>query len=553
MKTMKNIFSTAALVLMGAASLTSCTDGNDWDVDSAFDRLFGTSDISITAQDTKAAISFTKTSGATAYQVELSTDSLYADDVSKSSILDTLTNTPDTLYNLNGETKYYLRMRSIADGKNNSKWVYYTTGSGKYYFTTKSEQLFYDLTENDYDFSECKTTWKAGSAVDSITVWKGDEEVMCHVLTAEEITAGAYTIDGLNPTTTYTIYLKNGIAKRGTLTLTTTSAPPAASITYRLSSDVTVLSQSIIDEVAKKAQEAAGSTTNYSATIVIPAGSELDVHGTAEDGGVSTLNIPDGMSVTFFGNAGTKTPTLKLSKTIDVAGSHSFVTFENLDITDNGAGYFINQSANATVDQFNVTGCDVSGFSTAFFRIKDSNGVTINNLNLTNSIFHDMCSGYSFIHVDAGSGAGKVNNIKISNCTLYNIATGGKMFIFSKKTNMNSIEIDHMTMYNCIGNGNYFVDFGDSDHGPSTFTISNSLFTKTPDTATGKNIRSSLTPTVSNSYSTNDFYKVLKGVEAWTDVSSEAVFTDPANANFTLTSKYANLGIGDSRWIVVSE
>src|SRR5574344_1780384 len=142
MKTLKNIFGTAALALMGISMLASCTDGNDWSVDSAYDRLFGpTGSISVTAQETKAAISFTKISGATAYEVEYSTDSLYLDDVSSSSTVIKLSSNSDTLRDLMGDTKYYLRLRSVADGKNSSKWVYYQSGT-KSYFTTKAEQIF---------------------------------------------------------------------------------------------------------------------------------------------------------------------------------------------------------------------------------------------------------------------------------------------------------------------------------------------------------------------------------------------------------------------------
>ena len=62
--------------MMGLMALSSCTDGQDWSVDSAFDRLCGTQDITVTTFDNKAAVTFGKTPNTTSYQVEVSTDSL---------------------------------------------------------------------------------------------------------------------------------------------------------------------------------------------------------------------------------------------------------------------------------------------------------------------------------------------------------------------------------------------------------------------------------------------------------------------------------------------
>lgn len=49
-----------AFMLLGFASMTSCTDDNDWSVDSSYERLFHTIDLSVTALDDRAEISFKK-------------------------------------------------------------------------------------------------------------------------------------------------------------------------------------------------------------------------------------------------------------------------------------------------------------------------------------------------------------------------------------------------------------------------------------------------------------------------------------------------------------
>lgn len=54
----RNILYIAALGM----TTTACTDGNDWGVDSAFDRLFGVNadKIAVTAEDLTAEVTFSK-------------------------------------------------------------------------------------------------------------------------------------------------------------------------------------------------------------------------------------------------------------------------------------------------------------------------------------------------------------------------------------------------------------------------------------------------------------------------------------------------------------
>jgi hypothetical protein len=250
------------------------------------------------------------------------------------------------------------------------------------------------------------------------------------------------------------------------------------------------------------------------------------------------------MSITFFGMAGGDAPTIKFQKNIDMEGTHGYIAFENVVVVNDGAGYFINQSKACNVGEFRVKDSEISGFATAFFRLQGTDVKVVSKLVLDNSIFHDMCSGYSFIHVDAGSGKGVVNNIDIDNSTLYNIATGGKMFIYSKNTNMESITVSNTTFYNCIGNNNYWVDFGANTYGCSAaFEFEKCLFTKTPDEVT-KNNRSSNTIVFNDCWKTTDFFKTFEGCNAY-ESSSDDIFTDPTKGDFTL-----KIGdkVGDPRW-----
>lgn len=562
MKSIKNILGTASMMAL-ALSATSCTDGNDWDVDGSLSRLFGLNGDKITVEtaETSATVTFSaftsKTVPAPEYYVfEVSKDSLY-EGVENANIIKfgedkSLTSSPVVLSGLDGDSKYYMRVKAMSSTSNESKWVYYKDGSS---FKTKAEQIFNNVEATDLFEDHVNLSWTPGAEVTHITYANANdvENIQTINLTDEQKAAGKYTLSGLQPTSTYTITIYKNDVKRGQLQVTTPAAMPAANFKYSLASDVTVISQDLIDEIAEKAKAAAGNETNYSATIGIPAGAKIALYGTNDsDGGKTNVTIPDGMSVTFFGLAGGETPTITLDKNFDIAGSHAYIKFQNVKLEENGAGYFINQNKACTVSEFTLEDCEVSNVKTSFFRIQGKDAKSIGKLTLKNSIFTNLCAGYGFIHIDAGSGAGRLDNVEIDGCTFNSICVTGKVFIFSKKTDMQDITIKNSTFYNCNGNGQYFVDFNTDSFGPNTFLIENCIFGKSADEATNKNIRSKTPATVANSFRTTDFFKVIKGVND-TEFSSTQLFTDPANGNFTIKAGTLKEKAGDPRWYVVED
>lgn len=562
MKSIKNILGTASMMAL-ALSATSCTDGNDWDVDGSLSRLFGLNGDKITVEtaETSATVTFSAfTSKAVPspeyYVFEVSKDSLY-EGVENANIIKfgedkTLTSSPVVLSGLDGDSKYYMRVKAMSSTSNESKWVYYKDGSS---FKTKAEQIFNNVEATDLFEDHVNLSWTPGADVTHITYANANdaENIQTINLTDEEKTAGKYTLAGLQPTSTYTITIYKNDVKRGQLQITTPAAMPAANYKYSLASDVTVISQTLIDEIAEQAKAAAGNETNYSATIGIPAGAKVALYGTNDtDGGKTNVTIPDGMSVTFFGLAGGETPTITLDKNFDIAGSHAFIKFQNVKLEENGASYFINQSKACTVSEFTLEDCEVSNIKNSFFRFQGSDAKSIIKLTLKNSIFTKLCAGYGFIHIDAGSGKGHLDNVEIDGCTFNSICVTGKVFIFSKKTDMQDITIKNSTFYNCNGNGQYFVDFNVDTFGPSTFTIENCIFGKSADEATDKNIRSKTPATVANSFRTTDFFKVIKGVND-TEFSSTQLFKDPANGDFTIKAGTLKEKAGDPRWYVVED
>ncbi len=560
MKTI-NKYLGVALMGLGLVSMSSCTDGNDWDVESAFNRLFGADEekISVTPTATTATVEFSASqpqennSGNIYYIIEVSKDSLY-DEVAMGGERATvygedksITKSPFEITGLDGDTEYFLRIKVMSDTKGDSKWAYYDEGA---HFKTDAEQIFAEVTADDYTDSQVTLSWTDPNVTHiAVSVDGAEIEGSPFNLTDEEKANQSKTFTGLNQLTNYTFVIYNGEAKRGTRTVTTAAAPPAAAYTRYLETTETRLNQALFDQIVADARTETGEQ-NVSITIVFPAGSTTEIIGddTAADPG--TLKISDGVSVNFFGRGGGETPTLKLLKNFDIAGSHNFITFEHLNIVDGGAGYCINQSTACSVSEVKFTDCNVSGQATAFFRLQKDGAKVINALTIDNCVMHDMCSGYSYIHVDANSGDGVVKNINISNSTFYNVAPSGKMFIYSKKTNMESINITNCTFNNNTGSGNYFIDFNDDAYGPSgDFNITNCVFGKSADDNT-KNIRASKDPNVVNSFCTSDFYKQkgFPGINEL-DYTYDKLFVAPDEADFHFQKgTLEDYKTGDPRW-----
>lgn len=544
MKRISNILSIAFAGALGL-SMTACTDGNDWDTDGSFSRLFGVDakNISVEAEETQATVSFSTIQGAEYYVIEFSTDSLYNDiepGGPKALLVGTdgsIKKSPVVVKGLAGDTKYYLRMKAMAEGKADSKWVYYREGKT---FRTKAEQIFNEIPAEDRSEDRIRLTWTPGAEVTSVTVRMNDELKDSLILNDAEKAAGEYTVTGLNPSTTYVFTIFNGEAKRGQLTASTTAAMPAADFKYMLDEGVSVITTELLNEIATMAQEAAGSTVSYSATIGIPAGTTIDIHGISEtDKSPTSVKIPDGMSVTFFGMAGGDAPVINLSKSIGLDGSHAFIRFENVKVTNGGCEYLINQSTGCTVGTLEFKDFAMTDMPRSLVRLQSSDPKTIENLIIDNTVITNQGDGYALLYFN--SAAYTVRNITIKNSTF---STLKHNFIQCPGATVEKIDVTDCTFYNIIGSGRYFIDA----QGISVTTnVTNTIFAKTNNDA-AKGIRTDGAVNFSNSYMTSDF--VLASNKFTTDMTFEGtatdLFADPANGDFTLK---AFINAGDPRWI----
>lgn len=544
MKRINYILNIAFAGVLGL-SMTACTDGNDWDTDGSFSRLFGVDakNISVEAEETQATVSFSTIQGAEYYVMEFSTDTLYNDiepGGPKAMLVGTdgsIKKSPVVVTGLAGDTKYYMRMKAVANGKADSKWVYYREGKT---FRTKAEQIFNEIPAEDRSEDRIRLSWMSNAEVTSITVRQNEELLDSIILTDTDKAAAEYTVTQLNPSTTYVFTIFNGEAKRGQLTASTTAAWPAADFKYMLDEGVTVITTDLLNEIATMAQEAAGSAVSYSATIGIPAGTTIDIHGTSEtDGSATSVKIPDGMSVTFFGMAGGDAPVINLSKSIGLDGSHAFIRFENVNVTNGGCDYLINQSTGCTVGTLEFKDFVMTDMPRSLVRLQSAPPKTIENLIIDNSIITNQGDGYALLYFKETPYT--VRNITVKNSTF---STLKHNFIQCPNATVEKIDITDCTFYNIIGGGRYLIDAQGLN---VTTNISNTIFAKT-NSETAKGIRTDGAVNFSNSYMTSDF--VLSSNKFTTDMTFEGtaddLFADPANGDFTLK---AFINAGDPRWI----
>ncbi|MCD8202589.1 MAG: DUF5123 domain-containing protein [Prevotella sp.] len=557
MKTINKILGFSAMALLGLFSV-SCVDGNDWDVDSAYNRLFSVGDdnITVTADTTSATVEFSSVSGAEYYIIEVSEDSLYNDIAlggTSSSIVygqdGSITSSPVVIDGLSGETKYYLRMKSYSSTTTESHWAYYKSGGT---FKTLAEQLFYDLADDDVSSTSVHVTWPANAEVTHLGYKTASQEDTTMIaLDAATIAAGEYTFEDLQSTTTYTFFIFNGNVKRGSFTVTTVSAAPDADFTYTIPSGTTRIDQDLMSEIVAEAQEAAGQT-NVSITISLPAGEELEVCSAAEtEGNYSSLSIPEGISVTFWCGSANKA-TLKMIKSLEIGGYHNSIGFENVILKDNNDDnpYIINQTNACTIGEVSFKSVEINDLDRSLFRLQNSNyDKTIGKLTLDDCVITNQGSGnYAFIlYKDANI---RGDEVEITNCTFN---TMQYTFIQCAGSNgSDKITIENCTFYNSIGSGRYLVDAQDLS---TEIYLTNLVLAKTYVETGAKGGRTGGSFYCTNVLQTNDFVISSNDIKADMkddDVSSSDLFVDPENGDFTIQiNKYAEFG--DPRWYPADE
>lgn len=607
MKELRHIIALGICGLWGSLAIVSCTDGNDWETDSSYERLFSTleSSFSITPADkaAQAEASWKATPNTTYYVIEVSTNPL-SDQVAMGAEgnivfgngIEKITDTEYLMEDLEPETTYYARIKSVNKNGLESQWIYYDEGGT---FQTKKEEVLGAASE--ITSSTIRITWEENCTVTSLRIYneaKGYDQTI--LLESTDLEACAVTVSGLSPMTTYTFEIYNGTKLRGTTTVTTAAGEMAevevsgigkteATLTwdiegadgYALVSDGTIptAATSTLSEVQTCTVSGLTAYTSYTfylfsegnivgtATFTTlrdyPSGYEqVSITSVAEwdaalgntystsdvvfiisadldlSASSAELTSDKGLKNVIFWGEGTSKP--KLNMTLDMEGDLGTVEFYHLEMSSTQGNswsrtYLINYQDNASISEIKVEDCEITETGVAI-RGKMSSG-TFGNITVNNTLFnncHEMVIGIHEIDTNAtANGTISITNSTIMNPENYVVRTRYHQYTFA---------VDGFTFYGTISR-TIFDDSGMS----STISISNSLFG-----GVNSSIRlyadNMTATTADNLFCATDFrwrnssYNVTD-----TDLTTDELFPNAASGDLTVGSETYK-SYGDPRW-----
>lgn len=520
-----NILKKSIFIFMAIGAVTftatSCSEPDDELTSVEYDRLFKPTDFTAKVQDkTNIKLSWECLSKAESYTIQL-----FADDAdmnfngTPAVELTGITENPYTVTGLAGETTYSIRIKSVA-GEKESHWSTTTA-------TTAAEQIFQEVTDDDITSKSITLKWTAGAEVTSIVVSGGKEEN--YTLSAEEIANGTTTFSGLEYETKYTFVIMNGNKVRGTVTATTlpnyTPAYPNSDL------------QALIDAAEE------GSTI-----MLLPAkdGSTSNFVYLGEDGAETTLelNISKNIAIKCLG---TKPVTARIKFVLN--GATGFTT-ENIQYTGVAADALI-KTTNCS-GTINVNNIEVSGYGNLLVD-PGENACTVDELNITNSYFHDMCTSKRFI--DSQKKKCAILKFNMNHCTVANACSGSDFIRFDYNAKQPIvINFTNNTLYKieATSKGLFYIRSNKSGDKFFTANIKNNVFAELSE----KVFFSQDAKTDNIVFENNNYYNAPSllanpdggagKVFDTTGLSLDPGFKDAAKGNFTITNEtLLEKGIGN--------
>lgn len=548
-----------------AGIMVSCTNGNDWEVDSSKAKVLQTKIPQVSKVNGEAALQITvEAFGCSSVEYQASTSADFTTNLA-SAITNSLT---CKLTGLKGYENYYVRVRGLKSGMEPSTWMYYAssdaTGALKT-IMTNGVQLINDIPSTDITVNSVKISWlteKDGVTYRPIkasaTYSNGEEQVVTEYdLSDAEIAAKSTVLTGLLNSTKYEIRILQDYGD-GTLEcigykeVKTQMAPPSADATLELTTETT-LTQAMITQLANEAKAARGSEEDYEATIIIPAGASI----TVQDGN-NAIKVPTGMTLNFFGSGEETTrPTLIFPHELNIEGKHTAIRFENVNLlgSDNRANqlYVINQKTVTNTSTVQFSSCTIKNFGRSVIRMSGTAGV-ISNVVVDDCIFQDLGFGdYGIFQTEKTDC--KIESIEVTNSTF---DTCRDFIVRGKEATtgiLSSIKFSDCTFYNCINDSKYLIDI--TANAESDITMKNIVLGKLYGKGRGIRAMGSKTPdytTFDGFYQLSDVVwggqKIDAGASSWPGTfksryTTPEMYTDPDNHDFTLLHY---LDAGDPRW-----
>lgn len=507
--------------LMAVLCLSACKKDNLEEITTLNTaRVFSSPGLTTTiVNKTGVKLSWNAVPNASSYTIEVYDNTDFSGTPVKSIASITAAQLPYTVTGLIGDTQYSIRVKGVAQGIADSKWV---TTSAK----TDTEQIFQAVNQTKITATDVVLNWTPGEIATSITLSPGN---ITHAVTAAEIAAGEAIVTGLSSETTYTAQLLAGTKVRGTATFTSLYNFSGATMVTPADNLATLIANAAAGTVFGLAPG------TYTVNADVIASKSITIRGTKP----TDRPIINGLIIRIKGNAGLTIKDVVLDGTGSLNGNQTFIYDE---ASDNAYGSFLLE--NSVVKNY-TKGLFYVNLKTLIESVTFKGNV-INNIECNGGDFIDFRSGLAktlsflnntvyasdlardFFRMDP---TGSTNFptitsiITASNNTLNGICSGAANRLFYVRLAKHEIYFSKNIVAN---SGGILTNQASTNIVAANFTANN--YYNAP-------------AFISGSVTTGAKY------DAGTFTTLNPGFTASATGNFTITesSLKAN-GIGDPRW-----
>jgi len=528
---MKKFFIYSFFVGLSALALTSCGEPDDEITGLSFGRNFSPTSVEAKVRNrTNVELSWKQGEGVTKYNIEVfANDSLTFAGTPVKTFSVTPDEVPVLITGLEGETAYSFRVQAVDDNSSrDSKW------SGAY-AKTDSEQIFYNVAEEDIKGSSVTLRWPAGEEAATITLKPGD---IVYNITSADIAAGAATITGLTPETEYTAVMARANGKtRGKISFKTGID--------LADTDILVKAGASITEAIENAPE------GY--RLVLEAGEYGIARGgdTPSDFGGS---VKITKKVSIKGLSQTDHPVIKGRFEVEADLDIDQVS---IDGTGTDGGQAFNFTGASNIDHLTITNSEISNYTKGFLYINQP--VVVNTITIDGCLISNIeCSGGDLFD----SRAGGYNTFNLVNSTVYKSAAKRDVFRMDDASGSVSatpvIKVDHCT-FSEVGNGAANYRFFYIRFAGNKITFTNNIVTDFNNKRGFANQSSTdAEPTLDNNvyFNTQNLISLADGNTekvTWFDEKGTVLdpqFKDAANGDFTIgNDNVKDMKVGDPRWM----
>jgi len=491
-------------------------------------------------QGNQITVTWLKISGAVAYVVNISRDSLFQN------IDQTITVSMDSskvvFSNLIWDQLYYINLQAKAEDPSKDSKLLVITAT-----TAKFPTIILPPTPDDVtDYSIFVHWFNVGDKVTSINVSKTDGSLVKAVaLTDEDNVASYKEITGLASTTTYVITIYSETTLRGTENYTTTATPDLGNEIIDLRS-ITGIPTILTDTMA---------TANSGTVFILRRSETYSCNSTA------SFVLSKSIKVICLPGLGDPAQ-LNYSNETDLSGNIDSIVFVNVSVSGlksdgtSKVSYMFNTTSaySCNVGLVSFENCTFRSFGNSLLRLQTGAAPwgIVNKVSVNNCIINDIgiSSGYGVFHAaNGGANGNNIANFKMRNSTCYNFTKG---VLFNTMSNVESVLVENCTFNDMLPGGYYFMDF--STYTVAELNLNNCILGKTKTQDLSRGIRASAETNIvtNNCYNTSDFFTVLfniPGLIPYSGLSTD-LFSNPDNGDFTINdSKFDGKNTcGDPRW-----